>query len=70
MSDGTETTIVTQCSHGAPGQDVPDGTLGAMARQCRLSGAQFRRLVDCTLERKSYEKLLRESEEFREQGAV
>ena len=70
MLDGTETTIITQCSHGARGQDVPNGTIGAMARQCRLSGGQFKRLVECPLEREGYEKLLLKSEEFREREDV
>jgi len=51
--DGTHTTILTQVSHGPQGRDISDGILGMMARQCKLSGRQFRGLVNCPLSRKN-----------------
>ncbi len=57
-SDGTETSIFTHCSHGASGQDIQDGVIGAMARQCKISVNQFKQLIACPLTIEEYEKLL------------
>ena len=50
---GKETAIFTKTSHGA--REIDDSLLGRMARQCKLSRADFDRLVDCPLDRDSYE---------------
>ena len=58
--DGTETAIYTYCSHGASGDDIPDGLIATMARQCQLTSSQFKDLVNCPLSTKNYEKVLQE----------
>ncbi|WP_297901534.1 hypothetical protein [Metallibacterium sp.] len=41
--------MFTKTSHGA--RELDDGLLGRMAKQCRLSRADFDRLIDCPLDR-------------------
>jgi hypothetical protein len=50
---GKKTAIFTKTSHGA--REIDDNLLGQMARQCKLSRADFDRLIDCPLGRDSYE---------------
>ena len=54
---GVKSAVQTMVSHGA--REIPDRFLSAMARQCRLSRADFLRLVDCPLSRREYEARLR-----------
>ena len=56
--DGVKTSILTHYSHGAAGKVVADRLIGAMARQCKITSKQFRELVDCSLTRQGYERLL------------
>ncbi len=56
---GVKSAVQTMVSHGA--REIPDPFLSAMARQCRLSRADFLRLVDCPLSRAEYESRLRSS---------
>ncbi len=55
---GLRTSVITHFSHRASGKEVSDHEMGKMAKQCELSIKQFMELVDCTLSRKEYEKLL------------
>ncbi len=55
---GVRTSVITHYSHGASGNDVHDGVISAMARQCQLSTQQFKDLIDCDLSREEYERLL------------
>ena len=50
---GKKTIVFTKTSHGA--REIDDSLLGRMARQCKLSRADFDLLVDCPLDRDSYE---------------
>ena len=50
---GKKTAVFTKTSHGT--RELDDGLLGRMARQCRLSRADFDRLIDCPLNRDGYE---------------
>ena len=55
-SDGRKTLAKTKVSHS--GKDIPDNILAQMARQCKVTGPQFRDLVDCPLSREQYEAIL------------
>lgn len=50
---GKKTAVFTKTSHGA--REIDDSLLGCMARQCRLSRGDFDRLIDCPLDRDTYE---------------
>ena len=50
---GKKTAVFTKTSHGA--RELDDGLFGRMAKQCRLSRADFDRLIDCPLDRDGYE---------------
>ena len=50
---GKKTAVFTKTSHG--GREIDESLLGRMARQCRLSRADFDRLIDCPLSRDGYE---------------
>lgn len=50
---GKKTAVFTKTSHGA--REIDDNLLGRMARQCKLSRADFDRLIECPLDRESYE---------------
>ena len=54
-SDG-RTSIRTHTSHSRRYKTLGDDLLGEMARQCRVSKADFLRLVDCELTREGYER--------------
>ena len=51
-----KTAVFTKTSHGA--REIDDGLLARMARQCRLTRGDFDRLIDCPLDRNSYESKL------------
>lgn len=55
---GKKTVVMTKTSHGNSGQQIGDPLLALMARQTRLSSAQFLALIDCSLDRSTYEALL------------
>ena len=57
--EGKKTPVRTKTSHTPKMKDIPDALLGQMARQCRLSKQQFLELVDCPLDRVTYEECLR-----------
>lgn len=50
---GKKTAVFTKTSHGA--RELDDSLLGRMARQCKLTRADFDRLIDCPLDRDGYE---------------
>lgn len=58
-SDGTRTSVKTRTSHGSSNKTLGEPLLAQMARQCGISKTQFLALVDCPLDRKTYEQLLR-----------
>ena len=56
---GAKTAIRTKTSHTPKMKDIPDNLLTQMAKQCQLTRAEFLRLIDCPLDRDSYEEILR-----------
>jgi hypothetical protein len=50
---GKKTAVFTKTSHGA--REIDDHLLGRMAKQCKLSRADFDQLIDCPLDQNSYE---------------
>lgn len=63
-ADGLKTAIRTKVSHGSSGGDINSGIVSAMARQCRLTTAQFKQLAECTLNRQQYEQILTSTGQF------
>ena len=55
--DGEKVGIRTFYSHGA--KECDDYILGQMARQLRLSRAQFEAFIDCTLSMEAYIEILK-----------
>ncbi|MBP5233436.1 MAG: hypothetical protein J6333_08520 [Planctomycetes bacterium] len=54
-ASGKTTSARTKVSHGTGSRTLQGPLLGQMARQCRLSAADFLRPVDCPLSREDYE---------------
>jgi predicted RNA binding protein YcfA (HicA-like mRNA interferase family) len=50
---GKKSGIFTKTSHGA--REIHDPLLSQMAKQCKLSNSDFSLLIDCPLDRDSYE---------------
>lgn len=50
---GKKTAIFTKTSHGS--KEIGDGLLAKMARQCKLSRSEFDLLIDCPMDRETYE---------------
>lgn len=55
---GKKTRVFTKTSHGA--REIDDSLLGCMARQLKLTRRDFDNLIDCPLDRDTYEKKLTE----------
>ncbi len=53
---GKKTRVFTKTSHGS--REIDDSLLGCMARQVKLTRGDFDRLIDCPLDRDTYEKKL------------
>ena len=58
--DGLKTPIYTKTSHGNKSKEINDSLLSEMAKQCRLTQREFILFVDCSLDRSSYERILKE----------
>lgn len=50
---GKKTAVFTKTSHGA--REIDDNLLSRMAKQCKLSNKDFGLLIDCPLDRDTYE---------------
>lgn len=50
---GRKTAVFTKTSHGA--REIDDNLLSRMAKQCKLSNKDFGLLIDCPLDRETYE---------------
>lgn len=50
---GKKTRVFTKTSHGS--REIDDSLLGCMARQVKLTRRDFERLIDCPLDRDTYE---------------
>ncbi|MDE0056007.1 MAG: type II toxin-antitoxin system HicA family toxin [Gammaproteobacteria bacterium] len=57
-ADGRATGIRTHTSHSRRHRTLGDDLLNAMARQCRISKADFLQLVDCELTGEAYEQMV------------
>jgi len=56
--DGSEPTAVwTKLSHGE--KEISDSLIGEMASQVRLTNAEFKKLIECTLDEAGYREVLR-----------
>jgi hypothetical protein len=55
-SDAKKTPIFTKISHGE--REIGDFLLGHMAKQCKVTRADFLDLVDCPMDRAAYESKL------------
>ena len=53
--EGLKTAVFTKTSHTPKMKEIPDTLLAQMAKQCRLSKADFLDLVDCPLYREAYD---------------
>ncbi len=58
-SNGGKSGVFTLMSHGMGSTSIGDSLLGLMARQLRLTKAQFLSLVDCPLDEAGYRTILR-----------
>lgn len=58
--DGKKTNVRTRTSHSSKMKSIGDPLLGEMAKQCKLSRAEFIKLVDCPLSREDYERCIGE----------
>jgi predicted RNA binding protein YcfA (HicA-like mRNA interferase family) len=56
--DGKKTPVRTKTSHGSSHKEIGDGLVGTMAKQCRLTGKDFKNLIDCSLSQQAYEEKL------------
>lgn len=50
---GKKTAVFTKTSHGA--REIDESLLSRMAKQCRLNNKDFSLLIDCPLDRDTYE---------------
>lgn len=57
MNDGKKTNIRTKTSFGSKGT-IGDNLISAMAKQVKLSKAEFLPLIQCTLSKEDYKKIL------------
>jgi len=55
---GKKTAVFTKTSHTLKMKTISDELLSQMARQCKLTKQQFLDLVDCPMNRETYEKIL------------
>jgi predicted RNA binding protein YcfA (HicA-like mRNA interferase family) len=59
--EGVKTSVWTKTSHGTKYKTIGDDLVRDMAKQCGLTSPQFKRLIDCPLNRKEYESILIDS---------
>lgn len=57
-TSGQKTSVFTKTSHGSGHKTISDTLVGLMAKQCGLTAAQFRDLVNCPLSRDKFEAIL------------
>ena len=58
---GSKTSVRTKTSHGTGKKDLGEALISLMAKQCKLTKADFHQLIECPLSRKRYEEKLREN---------
>lgn len=59
-SSGEKTKIFTKMSKGTSHKSISKNIFKLMAKQCYLSNAEFKDLLDCPLSREDYERLLKD----------
>lgn len=57
-ANGKKTSVWTKTSRGSGYKTLGDNLVGAMARQCGLTKAQFLLLIECPLSRENMEQIL------------
>lgn len=55
---GKKTRVWTKASHGGKQSEISPSNLSKMAKQCKLSGQDFEKLIECPLSREMYEDML------------
>lgn len=58
---GSKTPVRTKTSHGTSKKDLGEALVSLMAKQCKLTKAEFEQLIECPLSREEYEKKLQEN---------
>ena len=61
--NGNDTDIRTKVSHGVMGETIGVNLISRMARQLRLTKAQFLDLIDCSMDEATYRAILGEQDE-------
>lgn len=61
--EGRTTTARTLLSHGAGGSEIGDNLHGRMARQVKLTHADFLRLIDCPMSREEYDAIVGQADQ-------
>jgi predicted RNA binding protein YcfA (HicA-like mRNA interferase family) len=59
--DGKKSVVKTYTSRGKSYKSLGNNLISQMARQCKLANADFKSLIDCPLDRNSYEIKLTEN---------
>ena len=54
-----KTHIKTKMSHGSRRKDIDKNLESYMAQQCKLSTGDFRKLIECSIDRVAYEELIK-----------
>jgi hypothetical protein len=62
-TNNVKTSVRTKMSQGE--KEIRDKLIGAMAKQCRISKDDFKKLVECSLTREEYEAMLIEAGEVK-----
>lgn len=60
LISGKKTPVKTKTSHSPKEKSIDAARLNQMAGQCRLETAEFVNLVECPLDRDTYERLLQD----------
>lgn len=60
--DGKKSPNFTKTSHTPSAKVLGDALINLMARQCKLSTAEFRDLIECPMSRVRYESILKEKD--------
>ena len=58
--DGRKTTSKTKTSHTPKEKSLGSARISQMSRQCGLKAGEFMALIECPMDRDSYERLLKE----------
>lgn len=57
-NQGRKTSVYTKTSFGTKYKTIDDSTVSQMSKQCKVTNAEFKQLVGCSLTRDAYEQLL------------